>query len=109
MLEDLTHKMLEELRHWKYLDVHTRHSLIANLIISNGMKSCNLKTMMTTEYCPGTEIQKIEQEMWTLTLKGDDIEGYNNHFHKLALVCLDLVTPEKKIERYIRGLPECYP
>ncbi|GJV03272.1 DnaJ homolog subfamily C GRV2 isoform X1 [Tanacetum coccineum] len=25
-----------------------------------------------------TEIQKMEQELWTLTLKGDDIEGYNN-------------------------------
>ncbi|GKE47358.1 putative reverse transcriptase domain-containing protein, partial [Tanacetum coccineum] len=39
--------------------------------------------------------------------KGDDIEGYNNRFHDLALLCPDLVTPEKKkIERYIRGLPE---
>ncbi|GJW00020.1 hypothetical protein Tco_1555271 [Tanacetum coccineum] len=56
--------------------------------------------MMTTEYCPGTEIQKMEQELWTLTLKRDDIEGYNNRFHELALMCPDLVTPErKKIER----------
>ncbi|GJZ37996.1 hypothetical protein Tco_0584187 [Tanacetum coccineum] len=38
---------------------------------------------------------------------GDDIEGYKNWFHELALMCPDLVTPEKKkIERYIRGLPE---
>ncbi|GJU08741.1 hypothetical protein Tco_1125171 [Tanacetum coccineum] len=36
-----------------------------------------------------------------------DIEGYNSWFHELALMCPDLVTPEKKkIERYIRGLPE---
>ncbi|GKF21001.1 hypothetical protein Tco_0069639 [Tanacetum coccineum] len=49
----------------------------------------------------------MEQELWTLTLKGDDIEGYNNRFHELALMCLELVTPKKKkIERYIRGLPE---
>ncbi|GKA26470.1 hypothetical protein Tco_0712579 [Tanacetum coccineum] len=53
------------------------------------------------------EIQKIEQELWTLTVKGDDIKGYNNRFHELALMCPDLVTPEKnKIEHYIRGLPE---
>ncbi|GKF32770.1 putative reverse transcriptase domain-containing protein, partial [Tanacetum coccineum] len=38
----------------------------------------------TTEYCPGTEIQKIEQELSTLTLKRDDIEAYNNRFHELA-------------------------
>ncbi|GKE72284.1 hypothetical protein Tco_1534325, partial [Tanacetum coccineum] len=63
--------------------------------------------MMTTKYYSGTEIQKMEQELWTLTLKGDDIEGYNNHFHELALMFPDLVTPErKKIERYVRGLLE---
>ncbi|GJX69335.1 hypothetical protein Tco_0305062 [Tanacetum coccineum] len=43
--------------------------------------------MMTTEYCPATEIQRMEQELWTLTLKGDDIEAYNNRFHELALMC----------------------
>ncbi|GJY10378.1 hypothetical protein Tco_0378563 [Tanacetum coccineum] len=34
--------------------------------------------MMTTEYCPETEIQRMKQELWTLTLKGDDIEAYRN-------------------------------
>ncbi|GKE60347.1 putative reverse transcriptase domain-containing protein [Tanacetum coccineum] len=39
--------------------------------------------------------------------EGDDIEVYNNRFHELALICPDLVTPEKKkIERYIQGLPK---
>nr|GFA15450.1 hypothetical protein [Tanacetum cinerariifolium] len=38
----------------------------------------------------------MEQELWTLTLKGDDIETYNNRFHELALMCLDLVPNEKK-------------
>ncbi|GJX17350.1 putative reverse transcriptase domain-containing protein [Tanacetum coccineum] len=67
----------------------------------------NVKTMMTTEHCPTTKIQRMEQELWTLTLMSNDIEAYNNHFHELALMCLDLVTPEKKkIERYNRGLPE---
>ncbi|GKC87937.1 putative reverse transcriptase domain-containing protein [Tanacetum coccineum] len=49
----------------------------------------------------------MEQELWTLTLKGDDIEAYNNHFHELALTCPDLVpTEKKKVERYIRGFPK---
>ncbi|GKA15248.1 putative reverse transcriptase domain-containing protein [Tanacetum coccineum] len=47
----------------------------------------NVKAMMTTEYCPATEIQRMEQELWTLTLKGDDIEAYNNRFHELVLMC----------------------
>ncbi|GJS07359.1 putative reverse transcriptase domain-containing protein [Tanacetum coccineum] len=43
---------------------------------------------------------RMEQELWTLTLKGDDIEAYNNHFHELALMCPDLVPNEKKkVER----------
>ncbi|GJS83280.1 putative reverse transcriptase domain-containing protein [Tanacetum coccineum] len=49
----------------------------------------------------------MEQELWTLTLKGDDIEAYNIHFHELAFMCPKLVpTEKKKIERYTRGFPE---
>nr|GEZ00014.1 hypothetical protein [Tanacetum cinerariifolium] len=65
------------------------------------------KSMMTTEYCPAIEIQRMEQELWTLTLKGDDIKAYKNRFHELALMCPDLVPNEKKkIERYMKGFPE---
>nr|GEU67445.1 hypothetical protein [Tanacetum cinerariifolium] len=51
--------------------------------------------MMTTEYCPTIEIQRMEEELWTLTLKGDDIEAYNNCFHELALMCPDLEEHQK--------------
>ncbi|GJU67118.1 putative reverse transcriptase domain-containing protein [Tanacetum coccineum] len=65
------------------------------------------KEMMTTEYCPETEIQKMEQELWTLTLKGDDIETYINRFHELSLMCPELVpTEKKKIKKFIKGFPE---
>nr|GEU41525.1 hypothetical protein [Tanacetum cinerariifolium] len=48
-----------------------------------------------------------EQELWTMIVKGNDIEEYNNRFHELALMCPNLLTPEKKkIKHYIRGLPE---
>ncbi|GJY69861.1 putative reverse transcriptase domain-containing protein [Tanacetum coccineum] len=46
----------------------------------------------------------MEQELWTLTLKGDDIEAYSNRFHELVLICPKLVSTEsKKIKKYIRG------
>nr|GEX33125.1 hypothetical protein [Tanacetum cinerariifolium] len=65
------------------------------------------KLMMTTEYCPVTKIQRMEEELWSLTLKGDDIEAYNNRFHEPALMCPDLVPNEKKkIEWYNKGFPE---
>ncbi|GJU96836.1 putative reverse transcriptase domain-containing protein [Tanacetum coccineum] len=55
----------------------------------------------------GRALTWMEQELWTLTLKGDDIEAYNNRFHELVLMCPELVSTEKKkIEKYIRGFPE---
>ncbi|GJU03197.1 ankyrin repeat-containing protein [Tanacetum coccineum] len=74
---------------------------------ANQIPWSNVKTMMTTEYCPATEIQRMEQELLTLTLKGDDIEAYSNRFHELVLMCPELVSNErKKIEKYIRGFLE---
>ncbi|GJT53287.1 putative reverse transcriptase domain-containing protein [Tanacetum coccineum] len=49
----------------------------------------------------------MESNFWTLTLKGDDIEAYNNRFHELVLMCPELASTErKKIEKYIRGFPK---
>ncbi|GKB07559.1 putative reverse transcriptase domain-containing protein [Tanacetum coccineum] len=87
---------------WWNGNVHT-----LGLVNANHIPWTEFKTMMTTEYCPATEIQRMEQELWTLTLKGDDIEAYNNRFHELALMCPELVpTEKKKIERYVRRFPE---
>nr|GFD15368.1 hypothetical protein [Tanacetum cinerariifolium] len=58
---------------------------------ANQIPWSNLKAIMTTEYCSATEIQKMEQELWISTLKGDDIEAYNNRFHELALMYPELV------------------
>ncbi|GKC77109.1 putative reverse transcriptase domain-containing protein, partial [Tanacetum coccineum] len=74
---------------------------------ANQIPWSNVKAIMTTEYCPSTEIQRMEQELWTLTLKGDDVEAFSNRFHKLVLMCPELVSTEsKKIEKYICGFPE---
>ncbi|GKF54925.1 hypothetical protein Tco_0165265, partial [Tanacetum coccineum] len=57
--------------------------------------------------CTAQQLKFRKWKLWTMTVKGDDIEEYNNRFHELALMCPNLVTPDKKkIERYIRGLPE---
>ncbi|GJV75698.1 putative reverse transcriptase domain-containing protein [Tanacetum coccineum] len=87
---------------WWNGNVHT-----LGLVNANRIPWTEFKTMITTEYCPAVEIQKMEQELWTLTLKGDDIEAYNNRFHELALMCPELVpTERKKIGKYVRGFPE---
>ncbi|GJS98335.1 putative reverse transcriptase domain-containing protein [Tanacetum coccineum] len=87
---------------WWNGNVHT-----LGLINANRIPWTEFKSMMTTECCPATEIQRMEEELWTLTLKGDDIEAYNNRFHELVLMCPDLVPNEKKkVERYIKGFPK---
>nr|GEV13288.1 hypothetical protein [Tanacetum cinerariifolium] len=53
-----------------------------------------------------TEDDKVKFAMCTLDGR-DDIEAYNNLFHKLVLMCPELVpTEKKKIEKYIRGFLE---
>nr|GEY33193.1 hypothetical protein [Tanacetum cinerariifolium] len=87
---------------WWNGNVHT-----LGLVNANRIPWAEFKSMMTTEYCLATEIQRMEEELWTLILKGDDIEAYNNRFHELALMCPDLEPNEKKkIKRYIKGFPK---
>ncbi|XP_052622709.1 uncharacterized protein LOC128127997 [Lactuca sativa] len=72
---------------------------------ANSMKWEELKMMLVEEYCPREEIHKLEQELWTLTMKGSKIKAYTARFNDLAVMCPALVTPKyKKIERYIWGL-----
>ncbi|GJU50627.1 putative reverse transcriptase domain-containing protein [Tanacetum coccineum] len=56
--------------------------------------------MMTEVYYPRNEIQKMENELWNLTVKGNDVVGYTQRFQELALLCSGMVpTEDKKIER----------
>nr|GEU78469.1 reverse transcriptase domain-containing protein [Tanacetum cinerariifolium] len=63
--------------------------------------------------CLVNDLKKLKDHIYDgartldLTIKGDNIEAYNNRFHELDLMCLDLVpTKKKKVERYIRGFLE---
>ncbi|GJS22667.1 putative reverse transcriptase domain-containing protein [Tanacetum coccineum] len=53
-------------------------------------------------------IEEYEKYRANLNSAGrDDIEAYNNRFHELAMMCLELVpTEKKKIKRYVCGFPE---
>lgn len=62
--------------------------------------------MLMAEYFPREEMQKLESELWNLTMRGSDIEAYTTRFNDLATLCPHLVTPDSlKVERYIWGLP----
>nr|GFC60409.1 hypothetical protein [Tanacetum cinerariifolium] len=72
---------------------------------ANNTHWSEVRKWMTEEFCPWSVIQRIEQELYNLRMKGMDIDGYTNRFHELALLCQRMVEPEAvKVEQYIRGL-----
>ncbi|GJW17970.1 putative reverse transcriptase domain-containing protein [Tanacetum coccineum] len=72
---------------------------------ANGTPWAEVRKWMTEEFCPRSVLQRLEQELYNLKLKGTDIDGYTNRFHELALLCPRMVEPEQvKVEQYIRGL-----
>ncbi|GKC79768.1 putative reverse transcriptase domain-containing protein, partial [Tanacetum coccineum] len=71
------------------------------------MKWIGLMKLMTEVYCPRNEIQKMEIELWNLTVKGNDLTAYTQRFQELILLCTRMVPDEEdKVERFIGGLPE---
>ncbi|GKA33213.1 reverse transcriptase domain-containing protein [Tanacetum coccineum] len=71
-----------------------------------GMPWKTLMKMMTKNYCPRSEIKKLETELWNLTMKGTDVESYTQRFQELVLLCSRMVPNESdKVEKYTGGLP----
>nr|GEX68994.1 hypothetical protein [Tanacetum cinerariifolium] len=72
---------------------------------ANSTPWSEVRKWMTEEFCPWSVIQRMEQELYNLKMKGMDIDGYTNRFHELALLCPRMVEPEAvKVEQYLRGL-----
>ncbi|GJX18548.1 putative reverse transcriptase domain-containing protein [Tanacetum coccineum] len=70
------------------------------------MKWVGLMKLMTEVYCPRNEIQKMETELWNLTMKGNDLTAYTQKFQELIWLCTRMVPDEEgRVERFIGGLP----
>ncbi|GKA68493.1 reverse transcriptase domain-containing protein [Tanacetum coccineum] len=66
-----------------------------------------LKKMMIKLYCPHSEVQKLEVELWNHMVKGVDITTYNFRFQELVILCPAMVpTTEKLLESYVWGLSQ---
>ncbi|GJX52860.1 putative reverse transcriptase domain-containing protein [Tanacetum coccineum] len=71
------------------------------------MNWAGLMRLMTEVYCPRNEIQKMETELWNLTMKGNDLTAYTQRFQELILLCTRMVPDEEdRVERFIGGLPD---
>ncbi|GKE26706.1 reverse transcriptase domain-containing protein [Tanacetum coccineum] len=66
-----------------------------------------LMKLMAEVYCPRTEIQKMESEMWNLTVKNNDLAAYTQRFQELTMLCTKMVPEEEdQVEMFIGGLPD---
>ncbi|GJR00325.1 putative reverse transcriptase domain-containing protein [Tanacetum coccineum] len=73
---------------------------------ANQITWTELKRLLTNKYCPRTEVRKMEDELYNLTVKGNDLKPYVRRFQELAVLCPNMVpNTEKLLEAFIRGLP----
>ncbi|GJW10226.1 reverse transcriptase domain-containing protein, partial [Tanacetum coccineum] len=63
--------------------------------------------LMAEVYYPRNEIQKMEPELWNLTIKNNDLAAYTQIFQELTMICTKIVPEEEdRVEKFIRGLPD---
>ncbi|GKB05119.1 putative reverse transcriptase domain-containing protein [Tanacetum coccineum] len=73
---------------------------------ANKITWTELKRLLTNKYCPRTEIKKMEEELYNLTVKGNDLKPYVRRFQELTILCPNMVpNTEKLLEAFIGGLP----
>ncbi|GKF29319.1 reverse transcriptase domain-containing protein, partial [Tanacetum coccineum] len=66
-----------------------------------------LMKLMVEVYCPRNEIQKMESELWNLTMKNNDLAAYTQRFQELTMLCTNMVPEEEdQVENFIGGLPD---
>nr|GFB82095.1 reverse transcriptase domain-containing protein [Tanacetum cinerariifolium] len=74
---------------------------------ANRITWTELKRLLTNKYCPRTEIKKMEDEFYNLSVKGNDLKTYVRRFQELAVLCPNMVpNNEKLMEVFIGGLPK---
>nr|GFA76041.1 reverse transcriptase domain-containing protein [Tanacetum cinerariifolium] len=77
------------------------------LNVAIGKSWGDMKKMMLEEFFPDEEIQRMEDELRSLKLRDTNIVAYTQRFYELVLLCPEAVSTEKKkVEAYIKGLPE---
>nr|GFB44683.1 putative reverse transcriptase domain-containing protein [Tanacetum cinerariifolium] len=83
------------------------HVATLGLNVAIGKSWGDMKKMMLEEFCSDEEVQRMEDELRSLKLRDTNIAAYTQRFYELVLLCPEAVpTEKKKVEAYIKGLPE---
>ncbi|GJW69240.1 RNA-directed DNA polymerase, eukaryota [Tanacetum coccineum] len=76
------------------------HLFYADTYNKTGLGPCKIhetemKQLMTAEFCPIEEIQRMEHDLWNLKIKEYDIVAYTQRFNELALTCPRMIELER--------------
>nr|GEX95562.1 retrotransposon protein, putative, Ty3-gypsy subclass [Tanacetum cinerariifolium] len=64
-----------------------------------------LMKLMAEVYYPRNEIQKMESELWILTVKNNDLDAYTQRFQELTMMFTKMVLEEEDwVEKFIEGI-----
>nr|GEX20155.1 reverse transcriptase domain-containing protein [Tanacetum cinerariifolium] len=55
-----------------------------------------LKRLLTNNYCPRTEVKKMEDEFFNLVVKGNDLKTYIRRFQELTTLCPTMQNRKKE-------------
>nr|GEV50145.1 putative reverse transcriptase domain-containing protein [Tanacetum cinerariifolium] len=73
---------------------------------ANQITWTELKRLLTNKYYLQIEIKKMEEELYNLTVKGNDLKPYVRRLQELTVLCPNMVLNTRKLlEALIEGLP----
>ncbi|GJY85690.1 putative reverse transcriptase domain-containing protein [Tanacetum coccineum] len=67
-----------------------------------------LLKLKTEVYCLRNEIQKMETELWNLSVKNNDMVTYTQRFQELTMMYTKMVPEERTVEKFIGRLNNNY-
>ncbi|GJV37832.1 reverse transcriptase domain-containing protein [Tanacetum coccineum] len=70
---------------------------------ANQITWTELKRLLTNKYCPRTEIRKMEEELYNLIVKGNDLKPYVRRFQELTVLCPNMVPNNDKLLDVLSG------
>ncbi|GJR38114.1 reverse transcriptase domain-containing protein [Tanacetum coccineum] len=101
MIRDDTRRRLSALTWWY------SHKRTIRTEAEFAMSWRELMKLITKVYCPRNEIQKMESELWNLTVKNNYLAAYTQRFQELTMMCTKMVLEEEdRVEKFIGGLPD---
>ncbi|GKE22295.1 putative reverse transcriptase domain-containing protein, partial [Tanacetum coccineum] len=100
--EDATCTLLDSALTW-----WNSHKRTIGTDVAYALSWRELLMLMTEVYYPRNEIQKMETELWNLSVKNNDMATYIQRFQELTMMCTKMVPGEEdRVEKFIRGLPD---